>query len=137
MVVSRWILMSGRFLLDTNTIIDLFAGKNSVKENLLHANEVFISSIAIGELYYGAYKSCHTDNNLRQIDDFTASCTVLCCNQDTAHEYGIIKNRLREKGMPIPENDIWIAAIARQYDLILITCDKHFFKIEDLKQEKW
>jgi tRNA(fMet)-specific endonuclease VapC len=129
--------MSGRFLLDTNTIIDLFAGKNSVKENLMHANEVFISSIAIGELYFGAYKSHNTNNNLRQIDDFTASCTVLCCNQDTAHEYGIIKNKLREKGMPIPENDIWIASIARQYDLILITSDNHFDKIEDLKHEKW
>lgn len=116
---------------------DLFAGKNSVKENLMHANEVFISSIAIRELYFGAYKSHNTNNNLRQIDDFTASCTVLCCNQDTAHEYGIIKNKLREKGMPIPENDIWIASVARQYDLILITSDNHFDKIEDLKHEKW
>lgn len=49
--------MSGRFLLDTNVVIALFADEVSVKDNLAEAEEVFISSVEIGELYYGAQKS--------------------------------------------------------------------------------
>ena len=63
--------------------------------------------------------------------------TVLACDTDTARIYGDIKNRLKEKGQPIPENDIWIAAIAQQYTLILITKDTHFDLVENLKIESW
>lgn len=129
--------MSGRFLLDTSTVIALFGNEASVKEHLAQADEVFVSSIVLGELYYGAFKSIRAEDNLRRIDDFATSCAVLCCDRDTAKEYGSIKNRLREKGTPIPENDIWISAIAKQHDIILVTSDKHFGEVEDLKQEMW
>lgn len=52
-------------------------------------------------------------------------------------EYGVIKNQLRVKGRPIPENDIWIAAVARQRDLVLVSRDDHFAKVEGIKLEKW
>ena len=51
--------------------------------------------------------------------------------------YGVIKQALREKGRPIPENDIWIAAIAQQYGLTLVTRDDHFTAIDGLTLEKW
>ena len=47
--------------------------------------------------------------------------------------YGEIKNSLKEKGKPIPENDIWIAAIAKEHNLVLITKDKHFKLVDDIK----
>ncbi len=47
--------------------------------------------------------------------------------------YGEIKNLLKEKGKPIPENDIWIAAIAKEHNLVLITKDKHFRLVDDIK----
>ncbi|MDP2844864.1 MAG: type II toxin-antitoxin system VapC family toxin [Candidatus Methanoperedens sp.] len=128
--------MSGRFLLDTNAVIALFSSETSVKEHLAKAEEVFVSSIVLGELYYGAFKSDRTDK-LKRIDDFAAACAVLCCDRDTAKEYGSIKSRLLEKGTPIPENDIWISAIARQHGLVLVTSDKHFEEVEDLKLEVW
>jgi len=62
---------------------------------------------------------------------------VLACDTETAREYGQIKNSLRAKGKPIPENDIWIAAIAIQYDLTLVTRDGHFTEIEGLATETW
>lgn len=129
--------MSGRFLLDTNIVIALFGDEASVKEHLAGAEEVFVSSIVLGELYYGAFKSSRAEDNLRRIEDFATSCAVLCCDKNTAKEYGSIKNRLQEKGTPIPENDIWISAIAKQHDIILVTSDKHFEEVEDLKQEMW
>jgi tRNA(fMet)-specific endonuclease VapC len=63
--------------------------------------------------------------------------TILNCDKDTAQQYGIVKNKLLDKGKPIPENDIWIAAVAMQNDLILVTRDGHFNEIEELKFEKW
>lgn len=49
----------------------------------------------------------------------------------------MIKSRLRKKGRPIPENDIWIAATAQEHALVLVTRDPHFQEIEDLRVESW
>lgn len=129
--------MTGKVLLDTNILIALFAGESSVQQHLSTANEVFIPSIVLGELYYGAHKSARTEKNIARIDEFAANNTVLLCDTATARQYGIIKNQLRTKGKPIPENDIWIAAIAKQYQLTLVTRDNHFQHVDGLAIEQW
>ena len=129
--------MSGRFLLDTNIIIALFAGEADIQEHLKRAEEVFVPCIVLGELYFGARKSGRVRENLARIDEFALSCSVLGCDTDTAREYGAIKDMLRAKGRPIPENDIWIAAITRQYGLVLVTRDTHFDGIDGLEIEVW
>ncbi len=95
--------MNGKYLLDTNIIIALFAGDTAVKDNLARAEEVFVPSIALGELYFGARKSGRAKENLERIDEFAANSVVLECNTDTARRYGEIKHALRVKGHPIPE----------------------------------
>ncbi len=87
--------MSGRCLLDTNVIIALFADEIDVKENLAAAEEVFVPSIAIGELCYCARKSAKPNENLARIDEFPASSVVLGCDTETARQYGDVKNKLR------------------------------------------
>ena len=129
--------MSGKFLLDTNIIIALFAKDPAVHEHIANAEEVFVSSISMGELYFGAHKSLKVQENIVRLDKFARSNTILPCNTDTARKYGDIKNRLKEKGQPIPENDIWMAAIAQQYALTLVTRDAHFNMVENLKIEVW
>jgi tRNA(fMet)-specific endonuclease VapC len=62
---------------------------------------------------------------------------VLACDAETAQHYGRIRNVLLAKGRPIPENDIWIAASARQHGLTLVTRDGHFGSVEDLIVERW
>ena len=128
---------TGRFLLDTNIVIALFAEDAAVQQRLTEANEVFVPSIVIGELYYGARKSARVMENLARIDEFVASNTVLPCDTETAQQYGDIKNKLRAKGRPIPENDIWIAAIAIQYQLTLVARDRHFHEVDGLRIEEW
>jgi tRNA(fMet)-specific endonuclease VapC len=137
MGAKKLILMSGRFILDTNIVIAIFSGETSIKEHLLKADEVFISSTVLGELFFGAFKSKLSKTNLKRISDFADSISILICDKDTAYQYGIVKNKLLEKGKPIPENDIWIAAVAMQNNLILVTRDNHFSEIDDLKYEKW
>ena len=129
--------MSGRYLLDTNIIIALFASDAAVKTHLAETDEVFISSIAIGELYFGARKSTRVQDNLVRIDDFASNNVVLACDTETARRYGEMKERLRARGRPIPENDIWIAAIALQHALTLATRDAHFETVEGLRLAAW
>lgn len=129
--------MNGRFLLDTNIVIALFADEAIVKNNLAQVREVFIPSIVIGELCYGARKSGRVEVNLARVDELVAGSTILVCDAETARQYGEVKNKLRLKGRPLPENDLWIAALALQHDLTLVTRDAHFQKVESLKTAAW
>ena len=104
--------MSGRhFLLDTNILIALFNEDQSIIEHLSKGSDTFLSSVVLGELYFGAEKSKQRKSNFEKIDRLASLLPVLACDQDTAKHYGKIKNLLKLKGTPIPENDIWIAAL--------------------------
>lgn len=129
--------MSGRYLLDTNIVIALFANDESVKERLEKAEEVFVSSMVMGELFYGAHKSARVGENISRIAVFAHGNTILGCDVETSRLYGEIKYALSMKGRPIPENDIWIAAIAMQHGLSLVSRDSHFDEIDNLKVEVW
>ena len=129
--------MSGRYLLDTNIIIALFASEASVTQSLAQADEGFIPSIALGELHYGARKSGRSQKNLQRIEELVKNSAVIACDAATARQYVDVKNRLRMKGRPLPENDVWIAALALQYSLTLVTRDAHFQEIKTLQTVAW
>lgn len=117
---------SSECFLDTNVIIEVFRNNNSVDESLKKIQGLFISSIVVGELHYGAYASADPQRKLQQLSAFLANCTIISCDDTTAMFYGQLKFKLRKQGTPIPENDIWIAALAQQHDLPLYTFDNHF-----------
>ena len=72
--------MTGRFLLDTNIVIALFAKEVVVQANLADAAEVLIPGIVLGELYYGAHKSLRVVENVAKINEFAASNSILICD---------------------------------------------------------
>jgi tRNA(fMet)-specific endonuclease VapC len=129
--------MSGRFLLDTNIVIAIFAMDPDVVDHLARAAEVFVPSIVLGELFYGARKSSQANANIARIQEFAGDTVVLACDAATGPEYGRIKNDLRIRGRPIPENDIWTAAIAMQHGLTLVSRDGHFDEVSDLAVTTW
>lgn len=129
--------MNGRFLPDTNTIIALFAQDASVQTHMAQAAQVFMPCIVAEELYFGACRSARVQENPRRLDAFVAQTVVLPCTTATAREYGRIKHSLREQGRPIPENDIWIAALAAKHPLVLVTRDAHFSAVAGLAVEAW
>jgi tRNA(fMet)-specific endonuclease VapC len=129
--------MSGRYLLDTNVVIALFDDDPVVLTELAKAQEVFTASIVLGELYYGALHSTHVAANTARVTTFASKNVVLVCDEMTAHQYSQVKVQLRNKGKPIPENDIWIAALALQYQLTLATRDGHFDDVNGLSTAKW
>ena len=128
--------MAGRVLLDTNIVIAVFSGENAASREL-NQSEVFVSSTVLGELYYGARKSAHAAANLARIEQFASSVQVLSCDAVTARHYGEIRERLRSKGRPIPENDIWVAAVAIQHGLAVATRDEHFKDVDGLAVRNW
>lgn len=124
--------MPGRLLLDTSVVIDLLRGDARIQQQVAAAAEVFLSTVVLGELYYGAERSGRRDVVVAQVEALAAAATVLPCDTGTARVYGRIKDRLRTKGRPLPENDIWIAAVALQHDLALAARDAHFLEIDGL-----
>jgi tRNA(fMet)-specific endonuclease VapC len=129
--------MSDEFLLDTNIVIALSANDAAVLERLEAGVTVFLPSIVVGELFYGAYRSERVDKNLEWVVDLTSDNAVLSCDGNTARQYGRVKNQLREAGRPIPENDIWICALALQHGLSIASRDAHFREVEGVRVETW
>jgi len=129
--------MSGSYLLDTNIIIALFNKEASIVSRVNQAREIYLPAIVIGELYYGSYNSKRKEENIKRIDYLRTEVSILHCDDATAKIYGRVKTDLKKKGKPVPENDLWIAAIAMQYDLTLAARDRHFEHINGLNLEKW
>lgn len=129
--------MSGRYLLDTNIVIGLLNGENSILEAVAAASEVFVPVVVAGELYFGAAKSGRPEANRSLIEKFMEGRAVLPCDLAVAREYGRLKNELKGQGTPLPENDIWIGAIALRHSLTLASRDQHFRVIGGLAVAGW
>jgi len=129
--------MAGSHLLDTNIMIALSAQDSAVQQRVNQSDEVFYASIVLGELYFGAQKSGNVARNMQRVETVAKSATVLACDAETARIYGRLKRELRAKGRPIPDNDIWIAALAVQHSLTLATRDAHFTAVDGLAAEYW
>ncbi|SRR5258708_15826625 len=124
-----------RLSIDTNSYSNFLRGNKSSKKPFLEAGEIIVSTIVIGELYFGFKRGRNERKNLEILYKFLSDSKVkvLKISSQTAKIYSDVKHSLKEKGSPIPENDIWIAACAIETDSTLITFDKHFLSIENLK----
>jgi tRNA(fMet)-specific endonuclease VapC len=124
------------YLIDTNIIIDFFSNDLELKEKL-SVSKILIPSVVVGELYFGAYASLRTKSKISEIEEFIKECEIVYVDIDTAKYYGKVKSQLKKSGTPIPENDVWIAALSLQHKAVVATRDKHFDKPEDIKVEYW
>ena len=128
--------MAGK-ILDSNIVIDLFRENAETIEKIKGISLIHIPVIVLGELFYGANLSRQVEKRIAQIRKFSSKVVLLDCDKTTAEYYGQIKSQLNRDGKPIPENDVWIAAIAKQHNLTLVTNDAHFSYVEDLSIEKF
>jgi tRNA(fMet)-specific endonuclease VapC len=136
--VNKFIPMTGSsYLLDTNIITAWLKKDAAVAVNINSAEEVFVPIIAIGEMYYGAQFSTKIIQNIHNISTVLSNYQALYIDEEVCKTFGAIKSSLRRKGKPIPENDIWIAAIAARHELIVATRDQHFGFIDEVTVENW
>jgi len=71
------------------------------------------------------------------LDQFVEGRILLTCDLLVAREYGRLKSELKAQGTPLPENDMWIAAIALRYGLTVTSRDRHFREIGGLAVFAW
>ena len=88
-------------------------------------------------MYYGSLYSSSSKKNFEVVERLARRYNILQIDEAAARSYGSIKTVLRKKGTPIPENDIWIAALAQHHELIIVTRDKHFREVESVHIENW
>ena len=129
------------YLLDTDIIIYLLNDTFSSIRNKINSipnDEIYLSSITIGELYFGAYYSSQLIKNIELLNEFTSELNILYFDTECGKIFGKIKADLKRKGEIINDSDLFIASIAIHNKMRLVTNnDRHFRRIEDLKIENW
>lgn len=125
------------YLIDTNIVIEIFDGNKKFADKLRKQKEFFFPVIAVGELYTGVNRVANKAKHLKLLTDFLTLTTIINIDITTAKHYGDIIASLYKKGKPIPTNDVWIAALAIQYNFTVASKDNHFKEIDGLKFEFW
>lgn len=129
--------MAGSVLLDTNVIVAHFRNDPDLTARLRATPAIYVPYVVLGELLYGALRAQRRQAQLALIRDFLQTAILLLPDQNTSETYGTVKAELAETGRLIPDNDIWIAAMARQFDLPLATRDAHFAAVSRLTTLAW
>ena len=62
---------------------------------------------------------------------------VLTVDRETTSFYAEIIADLRQRGSLIPINDVWIAALALQHGLGVLSRDGHFDQVKNLRRVCW
>ena len=123
-----------RVALDTNRLTDLFRGDNALAEWLGTCDEIWIPLFVLGEIKAGFYGGTRPSKNQSLLQRLLGKRTVgiLSPGRDTAEHYARLFVQLKRAGTPVPDNDLWIAALALEHNLLLITRDRHFNRIPQL-----
>jgi tRNA(fMet)-specific endonuclease VapC len=121
-------------LIDTNAYAAFKRGDVSMLEVIQYAETLAISPIVLGELLSGFECGNKTKKNREDLQQFLQSSRIrlLSMTSDTANFYSQIYLSLKNKGKPIPTNDMWIAAQTLEHGCVLCSHDKHFKVIEGL-----
>lgn len=124
-------------ILDTNALSALLAGDPMIADVLKSVQRIAIPTIVLGEYRYGLKRSSKAQMIERYLDQLESVSDILSVTQITARIYADLRETLRKNGTPVPENDLWIAALAVQTGQPLVTRDHHFGQIPGVKCRTW
>lgn len=146
------------YLLDTNHCSRILDNDPVMAQKLRETDHKHIKTCFIveSELYFMAYRSEKTKENLFQVSEFLSKIEIIRCDPSVARCYGELKAKVLEKFGPkekkkkrkytlkdagISENDLWIASVALAHNLTVISIDSDFQRIKEaepnLKVESW
>jgi tRNA(fMet)-specific endonuclease VapC len=127
------------YLLDTNAVIALLKDVETPVGRRVRRcppADVFVSSIVLHELFYGAFRSARTERNVALVDDLRFG--ALEFSREDARDAGEVRALLVVKGTPIGPYDVLIAGQARARSMVLITRDTdEFARVPGLLIEDW
>jgi tRNA(fMet)-specific endonuclease VapC len=124
-------------ILDTNALSALLDGDPAIGGAVSGAINLKLNSISLGEYRFGILRSRHRteyENSLSRLETDVETLTV---DGTTAVLYALIRHELKTLGRPIPYHDIWIAALARQHGLPILSRDSHFDAARGVQRIPW
>ena len=124
-------------ILDTNAVSALFVGDPALGEVLAGDQRHHLPVIVIGEYRYGLLGSRHRARLEDLLRILIRESLILQVDETTAEVYAQVRDELRQNGRPIPENDLWIAALARQHRQPVVSRDGHFDDVPGLRRLSW
>lgn len=126
-----------RVALDTNAAIRILNSEPAAVRRFRAEAWVALPMPVVGELLFGAANSGLSVENSTRYEGFVLDAHLLPVDLETARLYAETRLLLKTAGTPIPENDLWIAAVCLRYDLTLVTSDRHFRACPGLAVEDW
>jgi tRNA(fMet)-specific endonuclease VapC len=124
-------------ILDTNAISAVLAGEPAIESVLQSARVLVLPAIVAGEYRYGISASRIRNELTEAFEQLLQQVTFAPVDQPITRRYAVLRRLLKEAGTPIPENDVWIAATVRHYELPLLSRDAHFDLVPELKRISW
>lgn len=124
-------------ILDTNALSAFLAGDDLLKGVLGSFRVIHLPVIVLGEHRFGLLRSRHRKNIEPLLDRLEAIANILPVDSGTVRPYAEIRDQLKRAGTPIPANDAWIAALALQHDLPVVSRDTHFDAVKRVRRVKW
>jgi tRNA(fMet)-specific endonuclease VapC len=124
-------------ILDTNALSAFVDGDVGVGEVLRRQARAAIPVIVLGEFHYGIAQSRHRTTYEAWLESQLPHFDVLTVTDETAIAYAALRVALKRSGRPIPANDAWIAALALQHRLPVLSRDQHFDVVPDLERKSW
>lgn len=129
--------MTGDLVLDTSVVIAALRGVPEVEAKLDQVERLWLPVIALGELELGVELASNAAAQRAAVDAFLSAVAVLTLTNQTARHYARLRGALSRSGTPIPENDLWIAALAVERGWPLATRDAHFASVPGLSVQDW
>ena len=124
-------------ILDTNALSAFADGEAGVGEVLRRQARAAVPVIVLGEFRYGIAQSKHRSTYEAWLESQLPHFDILTITEETAVAYAALRVGLKRSGRPIPANDAWIAALALEHRLPVLSRDEHFDVVPGLKRESW
>jgi tRNA(fMet)-specific endonuclease VapC len=124
-------------ILDTNALSAFVDGDAAVGEVLRQQARACIPVIVLGEFRYGVAQSRHRSTYEQWLKTHLEHFEVLPVDGETAVSYAAVRVALKQRGTPIPANDAWIAALAVQHRLPVLSRDSHFDSVPQVRRKEW
>jgi tRNA(fMet)-specific endonuclease VapC len=124
-------------ILDTNALSGFVDGEGAIGEILRQHAQIAIPVIVLGEFRYGIAQSRHRGEYEGWLSAHLGDFEILPITEETASEYAALRLALKRTGRPIPANDAWIAALAIQHSLPVLSRNEHFDAVPNLKRQTW
>jgi tRNA(fMet)-specific endonuclease VapC len=124
-------------ILDTNALSALLDRDAALLEIIEQSRELSLPVIVLGEFRFGIPVSKRRREYEAWLVRDLSLFRVLPVIEETSIHYAAIRSELKASGSPIPANDAWIAALARQHRLPIVSQDGHFDSVKNIDRRTW